>query len=894
MAFFRRLWNLARGGRLSREIDREQAFHLRERVDELMAQGVSEADAWTRARRSFGNRTAQSERTRDADVLTWLDSALRDVRYAIRSLRHSPAFTAVAVASLALGIGANTAIYTLIDAVVVRALPVEAPEELVQVTTSDNPNNEGYFTNPIWEQVRDRQTSLSVAAAFAETRLNASDGGEIREVRGEYASGDFFSLFRMRPALGRFFTRTDDVRGCAPIAVLGNGYWQSAYGGRSDAVGQSIRLESKLFEIVGVTEMGFNGPEVGNQPQVFLPLCTGALIRNPGILDARSSWWLRIAGRRRPATSLDQVRAELGALAPSVYRATIPPRWAEDQKLEYQGRGLSARTLEHGVSEVRTAYQKALLIMMGAVGLVLLIACANVANLLLARATARRHEVALRLAIGAGRPRLVRQLLTESALLAFLGGLGGLLLAHWGTGALVALISTEEQPVFLDLSLNLRVLGFTALAASLTTMLFGLIPAWRGTRVSPQAAMKANARGVAEGHRRFKLGKSLVVIQMALSLTLVVGAGLLVGSLRNLASMDPGFQASGVLLASVDLRRTGLTPEQYGETHQRMLDRLRVMPGVIAAASSEVTPIGRSAWNDALYVDGFAAANEEDRVSWFNEVSEGYFATMGTRLLAGRDFDRTDRKGSQRSAIMSSSAATHYFGAASPLGRAFRVSQGDTFSDPYTVVGVVEDAKYADLRESDVRTIYLPNAQDQNPGPTRNIEIRTAGSPAGMARAAALTIAEVNRAASFSFVTLESQIARALQRERVLAILSTLFGGAALALSLLGLYGVVSYTVARRRNEIGVRIALGADPRRVLGMVLGDVARMVVIGVLLGAAGALAAGRLVQGYLFGLQPTDPMVTLLAAALLALVALVAGLLPAWRAARVDPVAALREE
>ncbi len=651
MAFRHRFWNLFRGKRLSRDIEREVSFHIRERADELMAQGMPEADAWSAARRRFGNPTGQRERTRDADVVTWLDSLLGDLRYAFRSLRHSPGFTAVAVGSLALGIGANTAIYTLIDAVVVRPLPVPAPEELVLVTMSDRKDSQAYQTNPIWEQIRDRQTTMASTAAFADSRWNTADGGEIRQVWGEWVSGDFFALFGMRPAVGRLFTRESDARGCAPIAVLGHGYWQSSYGGEREAVGQSIRLDGKLFEIVGVTQPGFEGPEVGYQPQVYLPLCAEPVIRGSrSALDARSTWWLQIAGRRREGVSLEQVRTELAALAPAVYGATVPPRWAEDQKAEYQRRTLSARPLEHGVSEVRSRYRGALLIMMGAVGLVLLIACANVANLLLARATARRHEVAIRMAIGAGRRRLIRQLLTESLLLAVAGGLGGLVLARWGTAALVRLIATGDQPVTLDLGLNLRVLGFTALVAGLTAIVFGMVPAWRGTRVSPQAAMKANGRGVAEGHRRFTIGKSLVVIQVALSLTLVVAAGLLAGSLRKLTTLDPGFRAGGVLLAEVDLRRTGLPPEQYDANHRRILERLRNLPGVRSVASSDLTPIGRSMWNDDIYADGFTPANREDRTAWFNEVSDKLLRHDGNQAprRPGLRPDRCARRPAQR------------------------------------------------------------------------------------------------------------------------------------------------------------------------------------------------------------------------------------------------------
>ncbi|MGH7717684.1 MAG: ABC transporter permease, partial [Gemmatimonadaceae bacterium] len=771
--------------------------------------------------------------------------------------------------------------------------PVPHPEELVLVTLSDQ-DRDGYFSNPLWEQVRDRQTGFSAIAAFGETEWNIADGGEARTVQGLYVSGDYFRMFAVQPALGRFFAGNDDTRGCAATAVLGHGFWRREYGGRTDIIGKTISLVGQPFEIVGVVAPGFGGPEVGREAQVYAPLCAEAQVNgSSSTLDQRSNWWLRVMGRRDENLSLAQAIARLKALAPEAYTATVPADWPDEYKTEYRARTLSALPAAGGLSIVRRQYSTALKILMGAVALVLLIACANVANLLLARAEARQREVAIRLAIGAGRGRLVRQLLTESTVLALLGAAGGLLLGHWGTRGLVALISTADRVVTLDLGLNARVLGFTMLVATITATIFGLAPAWRGTRVSPQSAMKANARGVTQGgSRRFAVGRALVAVQVALSLTLLVGAGLLMGSLYKLRTLDPGFRADGVLLARTSLLRTSFSAEQRPAVWRGLVERIEAMPGVASASASTMTPIGRSTWNDILKVDGFTPSSIEDALAWFNAVSPGYFETMGTSLVAGRDFDATDVPGAPKVAIVNVSAARHFFGAESPLGKQFRLESGG----PHTVVGVVEDAKYASLRETSSHTVYVPSSQSASPGSGQTLEIRAAsgGDPRALVPAVKAAIAETHRLATVEFSTLSGQLAGSLQRDRMMAFLSGLFGATALLLSMLGLYGVTAYTVARRRNEIGVRIALGAATTRVVRMVLGDVARVVTLGAALGLAGALAAGKLVASFLYGVEPREPVVLASATVALVLVALAAGLVPALRAARVDPVTALREE
>ncbi|CAG0931157.1 putative ABC transporter permease YknZ [Planctomycetaceae bacterium] len=903
MAWHHRILNILRSNRVSRDIQREVDFHIAERVDDLVAGGMSEAEARRAARRQFGNEAARREDTRRMDIAEWVQSVAGDARYALRALLHSPVFAVVTIASLGLGIGANTTIFTLLDAVVLRPLAVTRPTELAYVGMADSAeassevNGSVYFTNPLWEQVRDRQTAFSAITAFGESSFDLADGGEARRIQGSFVSGDFFRTFGVSAAAGRLLTRADDVRGCTGSTVLSYRFWEREYGATPDAVGSVIRLNGHPFEIAGIAGAAFRGPDVGRESDVYLPICALAVIRgNSNQLNARSSWWLRVIGRTAPDVDVRQASARMAAIARAAFEETIPPQWAVNDQRDYASRTLIARPAERGFSDVREQYRTALMALMAGVALILLIACANVANLLLSRAEARHRELAIRLAIGAGRGRLLRQLVTESMVLAVAGAVLGLFVAQVGTTALVALIATPGPggAVSLDLSLNWRLLAFTILAATVTVVLCGLLPAWRATRVSAQSAMKAQARGVIEGHTRFRLGKSLVVAQVALSLVLVVAAGFLVGTLNNLSRINPGFDADGVLLATVDLSRAGIPREGLDASHQRILERVRTLPGVAAASSSDLTPVGRSSWNDEIIIDGFTPTTPMDAVTWFNEVSEGYFATMRTRLLGGRDFSSADVPGGEKVAIVNDAWGRKFFGNRSPIGQQFRVRAGAGVSAPFIIVGVVENSKYRSLREDVEPIAYVASSQSASPGPRRILEVRAQGSPAAIVPLLRNVLREFSPAITVDFETLSGQLATSLQRERMLAVLSAIFGSVALALAVLGLYGVTSYSVARRRAELGVRIALGAVRARVVRLVLGEVGVVVAIGLVIGAIGARLASTQVAPFLYGTQATDPMVYLGAAFVLASVALLAGLIPAWRAARVDPIEALREQ
>ncbi|HEX4684699.1 MAG TPA: ABC transporter permease [Gemmatimonadaceae bacterium] len=887
-----RLLNHLRGNRVSNEIEREMEFHIAERADDLAAAGMSPRAARAEARRRFGNVTRQKEQTRDRDLFAWLDSLIGDVRYAIRSLRAAPVFAAVAVLSLALGIGANTAIFSIIDAVLLKSLPVSHPEQLVRL---ERGNNGAVVTNPLWEAIRDRQNVFSGIFAFGHATFDLANGGEAQRITGVWVSGDYFSTLGVHPEVGRLIARDDDRRGCAGVAVLSHAFWENHFASNPAVVGRSISFDGHPFRILGVADARFGGVDVGRPPQVFVPLCSETVIRGANSqLDQRSSWFLRIIGRPRDGLTLAQLNARLAVLSPPVAEATLPPDWSVEGTRNFRRALISATPAPNGFSDVRRAYTKALYVLMAIVALVLLIACANVANLLLARATARQREIAVRLALGAGRGRIARQLVTESLLLATLGASCGVAFAAWGSRLLVGLLSRGDDVLSLDLAVDRRVLLFTIAITTVTGLLFGVVPAWRSGRVDPQSAMKAQGRGLAQGFHRFTMGKALVIAQVALSLVLIVGAGLLMSSWRRLATLDPGFRRDGILLVDADVRATKTAEDQRLALQQRVLDRLRALPGVRAASSSQVTPVGQSTWNDIVRVDGFTPRSEDDALVWANAVSDGFFSTLGIPLLVGRDFGSRDDKSAAAVAIVSRSMAAKFFGTANVVGRRFQTEQGDHWSPPIEIVGVVGDSKYRSLRDTTPPIMYFPRAQVSATAQDASYELRTDEAPIAIVPSVKSALAEVDPRIRLDITTLDRQLSESLVLPRTIATLSGFFGGLALLLSMVGLYGVMAYMVARRRNEIGVRIALGALRGRVIRLVLGETARIVVVGIVLGIALSFALTRLVQSFLYGLEPRDPRTLAGAALLLTVVGVAASVIPALRAARMDPVAALRED
>jgi predicted permease len=870
-------------------VEREVAFHLAERTDDLMAQGMSRNEAMREARRRFGNPRLPRTRAEGPDVLTWLESIVTDVKYALRSLLRSPGFAIVAVLSLGLGIGANSAVFSLYNALVLRTLPVPDPEELVQLTFGDGRTS---FTNPLWEELRDRQDVLSGVFAFSTSNFNLANGGEERNVQGYLVSGDFFRTLGVVPVLGRLLSNGDDYRGCPAAATVSYGFWQREMGGETQAVGSSVSLNGTPFSVVGVVDPSFTGVDVGRAIDVYVPLCALPLVGRD-YLDMRSAWFLRVFGRPGGGLTAQQASARLAALSPTVFGATVPPLWDADGQERYRAYTFAAREAPNGVSSWRGRYRTALLVLLALVGAVLLIACANVANLLLARATRRQHEVAIRRAIGSGRARLVRLLVTESLLLSLLSVMVALVFARWASGLLVGLLS-RSQNVWFDLSLDGRVLGFTIVIATATGILFGLAPALRATAVAPQSALRTAGREMADRRGRFSVGKMLVVGQLALSLSLVVGAGLLIGTLTRLTTLETGFNRDGVLLATVVNRNAGYSAEEARIANSQILERIRALPGVQSASAARITPIGGPSWNNIIEVDGYEPLDERDAIVWFNATTDAFFATLQTPLLAGRDFAARDVLGSVPVAVINESLARKFFGEAQPLGRRFRTTAPGENPVAYEVIGVVADTKYQSIDEETSPIAYFALSQSSRDWGTLRYLVRTAGPPTGLISSVANTIVEVHPRITVRFSTLADDVAASLTRPRLLAVLSGFFGAVALLLAMIGLYGTLSYRVTNRRNEIGLRLALGAARGRVLGMVLREVSVLVLLGVVLGVGVALASTRLLSSFLFGLTATEPSTLVASAVVLATVALVAGAVPAWRATRVDPMVALREE
>jgi predicted permease len=892
MSWISRITNALRDERLSKELEREQRFHLAERTDALIALGMTPDAAAHEARKQFGNRMGLKERARDASVLGWLDTLFADVRYALRGLIATPGFTAVAVLSLALGIGANSAIFTLANALVFKTLPVRDPEQLVALKMSGPGGDE--FTNPLWEQIRDTPDLLAGSFAYGTSDFNLSDGGEQRSVPGAWVSGDFFSVLGVRAVAGRTLVHSDDVRGCAPVAAVSAGFAQREFGGAEQAVGKSVSLNGHPFTVVGAIDPDFFGINIGRTVDVYTPQCAQTLLNGPAYLDQRSTWYLNVAGRVPAGVSEAQLQTRLRAASPPMFAATVPPRWGAADQKEYLKTTLTLAPAATGFSETRDRYRGALFTLMAVVGVVLLIACANIANLLLARAAAREREIAIRLAIGAGRGRVIRQLLTESLVLASAGAALGLIFAQWAGGLLVGFMSSAKRPLWLDLSLDWRVVAFTTGVAVLTAVLFGLVPAWRATRVDPQAALKAGGRGLAGGRSRHRLGKALVVAQVALSLTLVAAAGLLVNSFRRLTQFDPGFRRTGVLVTHFELNNTGLKDAALDEAKNEILRGARLLPGVTSASLSLLTPIGNMQWNEFVVVPGVTPRNQKDSLVYFNSVADGYFTTLGTSFVAGRDITPDDVAQKRHVAVVNETMAKYWFGTASPIGRSFQTAFGDSVSPPIEVVGVVRDTKYARIDETPLAIAYLPIGQAEATGPFIELVMRSAGDPGALMPAVRKLAAGISPKVSLDFTTLEAQVDASLARPRLLASLSGFMGALALLLAVIGLYGMMSYDVNRRRNEIGIRKALGAADPALWRMVVREAARLIVMGVVIGAVIAVASTRLMNAFLFGLTATDPTTFVAAAVILGGAGIVAAFLPAWRASRMSPMAALREE
>lgn len=903
MPWYTRVANIFRLGKIGAELDDELAFHVAERTDELVAEGMPEREARREAMRRFGNYTGQKEKTLDMDIFRTLETMLADLRYGLRQLRSAPGFTTVAVLSLGLGIGANTAIFQLIDAIRLRGLPVKEPSQLVAIDGAPGFHTSGWytgrnraFTYAQVEQLRKHQQAFSDVLTFGTARFNLSRGGESRFAEGLFVSANYLDMLGVTPLIGRGFTAEDDQPACTGAgALLSYPFWQREFGGDAGAIGRAISLDGHSFPVIGVTPQGFFGLEPERQFDVAVPICADNVLATgrEGRMFLRHAWWLTPIARLKPGWSVERASSHLRDLSPVIFRESLPEAYRPDTAKQYLANKLQVVAASAGVSGLRRNYQNPLWILLATTALVLLIACANLANLLLARASAREREIAVRQALGASRVRLIGQLLAESMLLAVMGGVLGAFLAQMLSRALVTFLDAGSQTLHVTLGVDWRVFAFTAMLAVITCLLFGLAPAVRATSGAPANTMRAG-RGTTGAAERNGLRRMLVVSQIALSMVLLVGALLFGRSLMNLLKTDAGIDSEGVLVTNVDTKLPKLQPERRRIVFQDLEERIRAQSGVVAVAPVALSPFSGSGWNEDVEAEGENAVGGKKLV-WMNRVGPGYFQTMNTPLLAGRDFHRHEDLTAPKVAIVNEAFAKENFGGANPVGRTFRVVADAGKPDSvYEIVGLVGNTKYNGLRE-DFRSIaFFPVNQDPEAPEQISLMVRTRGPMNDVMAMVRRHIAEVNPELLVEFRVLDSQIRQSILRERLMANLSGGFGVLAGLLSALGLYGVMSYMVARRRTEIGVRMAMGAGWSDILGLVFKEAGRLVLAGLAIGLAGSFALSRFAEALLFGLKPNDAVTLTFACVLLGATALLATMIPARRALRLDPAVALREE
>jgi predicted permease len=834
-----------------------------------------------------------------------LETVLQDLRYSLRVVAKSPGFACVVVLSLALGIGANTAIFSLMDAALLKLLPVKKPEQLVQFKAMDY-----WFPYPAFQKFRDRNQAFSGVFAFAslhDVDFEVNGQGAIAE--GQIVSGDYFSTLGVNAVLGRIITPADTkAEGESPVAVISHEYWRRRFASDPGVIGKNVVLNNSPFTIVGVTPSEFFGLEPGERVDVSIPLTMIGQVR-PGYAAPGSQYdvltspfrnWLRVMARLRPGITREQAHANMEPIFRQAMREAADGLHGLPFDSAIGRRALLAVKLEitsggQGLAALRQRFSKPLLILMTAVVLLLLITCANVANLLLARANSRRKEIAVRLTVGAGRLRLVRQLITESVLLAIVGGVLGLLLAFWASRSLLALVSQSANPISLSVSPDGRILGFALLVSALTALLFGIVPAYRATRLDLSPTLIESTRSSGKGSGRSQLAKGLVILQVALSLVLMTGAGLLARSLKNLRSFYPGFNKDNVLLLSLNPGMTGYKDTQTNALYRTLCERIGVLPGVRAVSFSMEVPLSGSSNGTELKVEGYKPrSGGELTPAGLNLVGPEYFETLETPILRGRDFALSDQALALKVAIINETAARDYFGDTNPLGR--HISMPEWIGDPswFEIVGVVKDAKQRDLRQQQTPMAYVPVFQSGVPSGV-TFEIRTASNPATTTAAVLHAIARTDsRLPVFNVRTLNEQIDESLLEERLVASLSSLFGALAVLLACVGLYGLMMYAVNRRANEIGIRIALGAERRQIVRMILRETVLMVAAGLAIGIPTSFGLSKLIQSELYGLQPHDPITIAAASLLMGAIAALAAYLPARRASRVDPMVALRYE
>jgi predicted permease len=828
---------------------------------------------------------------------------LQDLRYALRTLRKSPLFTLVAVLSLALGIGANTAIFTLVHQLILELLPVKHPEELVLLTSRGQHYGSNTGSNaisyPMYQDFRDRNQVFSGMFCKFGTNFSLSFEGRTELVSGELVSGNYFPVLGVGAAVGRVFNASDDlIQGGHPLAVLSYGFWKTRFGGNRGVIGTRILVNGYPLTIVGVSQAGFDGVEVGSSPQIRVPMTMKKEVTSFFYsLNDRRGRFAQVFGRLKPGLTLQAAKAGLQPLFHQILRMEVQEkdfaRATECTKRQFLKMWMDVLPASKGRSDLRRQFTNPLWALMAIVGLVLLIACSNVANLLIARATARQKEVAVRLALGASRRRLICQLLEESVLLSAAGGLAGLGLAVWMDRTLIGFLPLGVTPLTVSSTPDGRVLAFTFAVAVLTGLVFGLAPALQATRPELARTLKDQAGSVVGG-TAVGLRKSLVVAQVALSLLLLIGAGLFIQSLRNLRDLNPGFHTENLLTFAMDPTLNGYKPERSLQFYRELTERMNALPGVKSAALAVVQILDGNEWDQTVTVEGYTTKQGESVGPHMQFISPRFFDTMGIPVLLGRDFTVQDDQGAPKVAVVNEKFARRYFGGANAIGRHVGLGGNPGTKTDIEIVGVVKDTKYESLRDEIPHELYLPYRQVPFVvGMTAYL--RTEAGPENMFSLLRRTVREVDlNVPVYRMRTLEQQLDKSLMSERLLATLSAIFGCLATLLAAVGLYGVMAYMVARRTREIGIRMALGSSGGSVVWLVMREVLLLAVVGLAIGLPSAWALTRLVETQLFGVQPADPLTMTVAALGIASVAALAGYFPARRAAGIDPMRALRWE
>lgn len=901
---FDRLWHVVRlrvrslvsGTAVDRELDEELRYHVERQVDANIAGGMTPQAARTAALRAIGGVEQRKEECRDTRGLAVYERIIGDIRYAARVVRRSPLFAVVAVASLALGIGAFLAMFQLVDAVRLRTLPVDAAHELVEVRIDGGRGGWGLsdsaaeITQPLWREIRATNALLSGPFAWGRAGFLFGDGVDATPVRGLYFSGDAFSTLRVEATHGRLFEAGDDQAGCEGVAVLSHAFWQSRFGGAHSVLGRPITVMQHRFTVIGVTPPHFTGLEVGRAFDVALPVCAASRIGRT--YERRDFWWLNVMGRLPDGVTLAQVAAHLRSISPGLIEATLPPGHNSASLDTYRKFRFTAVSGSHGVSRLRTAFQSPLWLLLGTTGLILLLTIANLATLMLARAHARRRELAMLVALGASRSRLIAQIVIESLVLSGVGVALAFPLALAAGRVLVATLSTDIDPLHLPLSVDWRAAAVASGVVGAAALLFGLLPAWQSLRFDPLVVLRSGGRTQTVDRRRTTVQRTLVVSQLAICFVLVVSAMLFVRSMQNIAATDLGFNPEGLKVISFgDPNIQRLSLEQRLVFQNKLTEAIAAIPGVQSAGAASQVPLSGASWTQGFHLRGQA-----DRLgAKFTYVDPGFFQALQIPVLSGRAFESSDTAKSRRVAIVNAAFAQRFLGGAAALSTPITTTaEPDYPSTFYEVVGTAGNIKYGDVREDDQPIVYIPLAQAPLLSTWKSVIVRTGLPVETIADAARRRVKALNADIWVRAIDMPAQLNQRIVRERLLAWLAGIFGVLAVGLAAIGLYGLITYLALGRRAEIGVRLAMGATRGSVLLTMLRESAWLAVGGLTLGVIVSIPLSQSLARLLFQLTPTDTATWLGAALVLLSVAAVAAIVPAWRAASLDPLTTLRAE